>query len=366
MFLNTFYGLIKFMKSNNKNIVLSISGLVFIFGIALVYKKFFKKNEFIKQPLNISVEKVKTETLNLKQEFTGKVVTKHSVVLTPEITGKIIYMKPDGSFVKKGETIIKLDAQEAQAKCKAHQGQVQKHKKELENLKELEKQGYASKDHVEKQQQELNSAIGQFEEAQAYLEKHTIKASFDGVLGLHTQSMGATVNMHTKLITLTNFEELQIEFSIPSSSLAIIGGIEKLKNSKILVFIENDLIPVSAKFAAIEGVIDAETNSILVRIDIDKGQKNIAPGQIAKVVINYGTKENTLTVSENALVIEHGREYVYKVEENLAVQYTIKTGISDFDRIEIIEGVKQDDLIINSGQHRLSDGQSVNIVEEVE
>ena len=354
------------MKNKNSFLLPTIGAIIALSFGNIIYKKYKNSRIIPKLPLNVSIEKVQITTLNLKSTFTGKVVTKQSVTLMPEVVGKVVYMKDDGSFVQKDETIIEFDKSEAQARYKATMGRCKKEKQELNNLKKLEKQGYASKDHVEKQEQEYNSASGQMEEAKANLEKHTIKASFDGTLGLHTQSIGSTVTVNTKLITLTNLENLQVEFSIPSSTLSEIGGIEKLKSSKILVFIENDLIPVSAKFAAIESVVESETNSLLVRVEIEKGEKSIAPGQIAKIIVSYGTKENALTISENALVAEHGREYVYKVEEGLSIQTSVKTGIVDFDKIEIIEGVKENDQIINSGQFRLADGQSVNVVDESE
>jgi len=316
--------------------------------------------------VSVSAESSKIEDLNVKANFIGKIRTAESVTLSAEVVGKIIYMKKDGVLVEKGELIVELDPTEAKGRYMMAKGARDEEKYKLDNILALYKENYRTKSHVAEQQAKFDSAEGRLLEAEAHLNKHRIRAPFRGVIGLQNQSIGATVSQNSKLITITNVENLQVEFVIPEAELRNIGGIENLKNAGILVTVEGSLVPVQAKFAAFETVIDSETNAISVRAWLEKNDeiKNLVPGQIVKVILNVSTKENVVTVPESAVETSQGVSTVYKVINGIAVQMAVKTGIKDGERIEIISGVDEGDMIITSGQFRLSDGQKVKIEDE--
>lgn len=316
--------------------------------------------------VSVTAETAKLEDINVKSNFVGKIRTAESVTLTSEVVGKIIYMKPDGSVVQKNELILELDSTEAEGRYMTALGYKNEEELKLNTVLALYKENYKTKTHLEEQQAKYQTAQGRLLEASANLNKHKIRAPFKGVIGLHTQSLGATVNQHSKLITVTSLENLQVEFVVSESELRNIGGVENIKNATIFVTIEGHLLPIQAKFAAYETVIDAETNAVAVRAYLEKNEdtKTIVPGQLAKVLLNIATKENVVTIPESAVETTQGVTAVYKVINGIAVQMAIKTGIKDGERVEVLSGVEEGDVVITSGQYRLSDGQKVKIEDE--
>ncbi len=355
----------KQIKKRDKKTI-SISALIIIALLAgcIYIIKNSNKDSFFDGQMPVATDVVKRDSINIKRTFTGKIRTSESVVLTSEVVGKIVSMKKDGSLVKKGDIILELDSTEAEGKYMVALGKKNEEELKLRMTETMVAEGYKTQNHLSEQQSRYQTAQGHLMEARANLNKHKIRAPFNGIIGLQNQSIGATVNYNTKLVSITNLENLQVEFLVSESELRNLGGIERIKESKILVTLDGHLLPIPCSFSAYETVIDAETNAIAVRatLNIEDG-KTASPGQIGQVVVNTGSKENVLTVPETAVENAYGVNYVYKVVNGIAVRVAVKVGPKDGQKVEILEGLEEGETIIISGQHRLYDGQSVKTEE---
>ncbi len=351
------------IKNFDRKQTLIAIGIIGLLISSVVY--FSKGSQTLDSNVKIAVstENVKVDSISIKSTFIGKIRTAQSVTLSSEVVGKITYMKPDGASVQKGESILKLDDQEAQGKYMVALGKKSEEELKLNTIKLLHKEGFRTENHVKEQEAKYQTAQGHLMEAKAYLNKHEIKAPFNGVIGLQNQSIGTTINQHTKLITVSNFDNLEIEFVVPEEKARDMGGADRIKTSEIFVTIDGHLLPIEAQFSAYETVIDSETQAISVRARLNRTEdnKSIVPGQLGKVILNLGSKDNVLTVSDSAVEISHGTNFVYKIVKGMAIQIPVKVGIRDGSKIEIISGLSEGDEVVTSGQFRLSDGQSVQV-----
>lgn len=358
----------KNLKEKKKSTLITtiLLALVVIIGSFFIIKK-NNQDKFQDAPMLVNTEMVKRDTINMKKTFNGKVRSSESVTLTSEVVGKVVAMKKDGAFVKKGEIILELDSTEANGKYMIALGKKNEEDLKLKTTLNLFKEGYRTQNHLDEQRAKYQTAQGHLMEAEAYLNKHKIKAPFDGVIGLQTQSIGATINQHTKLITITNLSNLQIEFLVSENELRNLGGIEQIKNAEIFVTLDGQLLPIEAEFSAYETVIETETNAIAVRAKLRTTSSGQAtPGQLGHVTVRIGNKENVLTTSESAVETTHGVHYVYKVVQNLALQTPVKVGVKDGNKVEILAGLQEGDIVITSGHHRIHDGMTVKSEDEYE
>jgi membrane fusion protein, multidrug efflux system len=344
-----------------KNIVL-IFGFLGLFSGSFFYFRKPKLNFAVQTPVAVQYYKVRKGEINQKESFVGKVRTFESVALSSEVSGRIVSMKKDGSKVKKGEVIVQLNDKEAYGRLVSAKGSKKKEESKLESIKKLFDSGFRSLNHLRESEADFEREKGRSIEAESNFEKHKITAPFDGVIGLQKQSIGAVVNPNTKLVNVTNLENLQVEFSIPENILYKNGGINKIKEAQILITVEGDLIPIEAYFSASETVIDQETNGVLVRVlipGLSQLDKTISPGQFANVNIDVGKKEGVLVVPNSAIQNIQGANLVYKIVDGIAVQMPVKVGVQDESKSEILEGLSQDDYVIASGQYKITDGQPV-------
>ena len=98
-------------------------------------------------------------------------------------------------------------------------------------------------------------------------------------------------------------------------------------------------------------------------------KKSIKPNLTARLKINDYTSEKALLVpqsiiSENA----EGEQYVYVVKdknsdgEGVATRVIIKTGKTQSDIIEILEGIEDGAELVKEGARSVKDGQTVKVL----
>ncbi len=121
----------------------------------------------------------------------------------------------------------------------------------------------------------------------------------------------------------------------------------------------------TGKVSLIYPTIDANTRTFPVEISIPNTDECIRPGMFSRVMLAYGT-ENRVVVPDRAIVKQTGSgdRYVYVVEPDSTVTFKkVELGRRMDDRYEIISGVADGDIVIVTGQSRVTNGSAVEIVE---
>ena len=85
----------------------------------------------------------------------------------------------------------------------------------------------------------------------------------------------------------------------------------------------------------------------------------LLPGYELDLDIIMERKENALIVPEDAVFEMDNKEYVFIVDNGKAALREVVTGIESQRLIQIIEGLKEGDLIILSPENSIKDGVKV-------
>jgi membrane fusion protein (multidrug efflux system) len=125
---------------------------------------------------------------------------------------------------------------------------------------------------------------------------------------------------------------------------------------------------------AIDPLIDANGRSVGVRGCIDNRQLTLRPGMFARVTTVFGERNQARVIPEEAIVPQGGKVFVIKVVDNgdaanpakVSQRTEVKVGIRRPGRVEIVEGLEPDDVVVTAGHQRLQkDGTVVKPIEAV-
>jgi membrane fusion protein, multidrug efflux system len=115
--------------------------------------------------------------------------------------------------------------------------------------------------------------------------------------------------------------------------------------------------------------INPANRTFIIEIEVPNSDKSIKPNLTAKLKINDYTNQKALLIpqsiiSENA----EGQQYVYIITDlngnkGFAKQTVVKTGKTEGDVIEILEGISEGDMLIQAGARSVKNGQEVKISE---
>ena len=81
----------------------------------------------------------------------------------------------------------------------------------------------------------------------------------------------------------------------------------------------------------------------------------------ANVSLVIGEKTNALLIPESALAREGNIEFVFIVQGGKAGRRRVVTGTRENAQVEILQGLRPDELVVTAGQTKLGEGTTVEI-----
>lgn len=299
-------------------------------------------------------------------ELQGNVTTKNLLVITPDYNGILtnVYVK-EGQKVSKGQVLAKIDDGGLGQQLAQLQIQSDLAKTTFERQKRLwdekigsEIQYLQAKSSYESQQEAVNQLKQQ-------LSKTSVRAPFSGTIDDVISEQGSVVAAgQTQLMRIVNLDDMYIETEVPERYVSDVT-VGKTVEVEFPVLGKT----VSSKIRQASNFINPANRTFKIEVAIPNKEKSIKPNLTARLKINDYTSEEALLVpqsiiSENA----EGEQYVYVVKdknengEGVATRVIIKTGKTQGDVIEILEGIEDGAEIIKEGARSVKDGQTVKVL----
>ncbi|UKM65974.1 efflux RND transporter periplasmic adaptor subunit [Flavobacteriaceae bacterium GSB9] len=324
------------------------------------------KIDTVKHVPLITTLTAKEEVFEHTLELQGNVTTKNLLVITPEFNGILthVYVK-EGQRVSKGQLLAKIDDGGLSQQLAQLQIQADLAKTTFERQKRLwdenigsEIQYLQAKSNYESQKETVNQLKEQ-------IAKTKVRAPFSGTIDDVITEQGSVVAAgQTPLIRLVNLKDMYIETNVPES---YISNVTKGKNVVVEFPVLGEKVETEIRQAG--DFINPDNRTFKIEVGIPNDTKNIKPNLTAKIQINDYTNKKAILVpqsiiSENA----NGEQYVYTLKnkngnnEGVASRVIVKTGKTQGDVIEIIDGVSNGTEIIKEGARSVKDGQTVKVI----
>lgn len=107
--------------------------------------------------------------------------------------------------------------------------------------------------------------------------------------------------------------------------------------------------------------VDPRSRKLKVELEIENKDHRLKPGMFADVEIIYNEHSNVLVLPRIAVLEKEGSTILFTVEDNRARLREVKTGISDEEKIEIVEGLTEGESVVIEGNYGLTDGAKVEV-----
>ncbi len=206
----------------------------------------------------------------------------------------------------------------------------------------------------------LRRAKAQVAQQAALMTEKTIRAPFAGRLGLRQVDLGQYLPAGTMVVTLQALDPLYADFYVPQQALA------KLRPG-LAVHLAVDAYPgrdFAGHVLAISPKLDQASRMAQVRAQIANPDHALMPGMFANVTADAGTPHRWVTVPNAAIVYNPYGSLVYVVNPGskpTVRQVLVKTGAVRGDQVAVLEGLKDGDVIVTSGQIKLRQGTAIAV-----
>ncbi len=308
--------------------------------------------------LEINAVIVRNESLDYELKVTGSVVANESVDLKAEVSGRITGLNfKEGQRVKKGQLLVQLNDSEIRAEIDKLN-----FTKKLNEDSEFRQKQLLAKEAISQEEYEtsltvLKTTLADIKVRQVQLEKHQIRAPFDGIAGLRKISNGSYISISDELVSVYSINPLKIDFSVPGKYAAQVNTGDLLKFE--IDGYDDEIF--EGKIYAIEPQIDPETRSIRIRAISDNRENKLYPGQFAKIRLTISTFEEAILIPTEAVVPELNGKKVYVRNNGIVENRRITTGIRMANQIQVVEGLEDGDTVLTTGILQLQPGMKVNL-----
>lgn len=334
--------------------------------MGLLNEKIAKLDTIKKVPL-ITTFKAKQEVFNHQLEIQGNVTTKNLLVITPEYNGILtkVFVK-EGEAVKKGQLLAKIDDGGLSQQLAQLEIQSNLAKTTFERQKRLWDQNIGSEIQYLQAKSSYESQAEAVNQLNQQIAKTNVRAPFSGTIDDVITEQGSVVMAgQSQLMRIVNLDDMYIETDIPES---YIGNVTIGKNVTVEFPILGKTIDTKIRQAG--DFINPANRTFKVEVSVPNTEKDIKPNLTARLKINDYTNENALLIpqsiiSENA----DGEQYIYVISnknrqgEGDAKRIIIKTGRTQGDVIEVLEGIEDGAEIVREGARSVKDGQTVKVVD---
>ncbi|WP_077262040.1 multidrug efflux RND transporter periplasmic adaptor subunit VmeC [Vibrio campbellii] len=298
-------------------------------------------------------------------EAIGFIEPNQGVTIANETSGVIDKISFDsGTQVEEGQPLVHLDSDVEKANLKSSQAKLPAAQAKYKRYQGLFKKGSISKEAYDEAEANYFSLKADIESLKATIDRREIKAPFAGVVGIRNVYLGQYLQAGTDIVRLEDTTVMRLRFTVSQTDISRI----KL-DQEVDIFVDAyPDKPFKGSISAIEPAVNVQSGLIQVQADIPNSDGKLRSGMFARANIILPKLENQVTLPQTAITFTLYGDNVYIVTEEdgekRVKQHVVKVGERTKDIAHILEGVKPGDVVVTSGQIRLSNHAKVTIVED--
>jgi membrane fusion protein (multidrug efflux system) len=269
----------------------------------------------------------------------------------------------EGASVQAGTVLASLRNPQLKGEYDRAKAEYDRAKEDFESVKSLFEKGFVARNEYETSAYTFDTARLGFEQAQSAYSQRELRSPIRGTVSMRDLRFGEAASPPKLAFQVVDLSRLKVDVSLPERDLSRIAAKQPARiRTEVLEGIE-----VSGRVERISPVVDAQTGTVKVTIAVDAGQKQLRPGMFVNVDIVVATHEDAVLLPKRALVYAEGQPYVFVLVEKdgktLAERRSVKLGVSEDDRVELLDGAEPGDRVITVGQSTLRDGGEVRVHE---
>ena len=344
-------------------VLLILLGVAFLVGRRVLKPK--EEVEHTQLPLatGISVEK---GDLSITESLVGTIEASEQYALASKVSGEVLEIYAEnGAELKKGDKIARLDNQKQidAAKYTLEQAEAQaKAASDARNrLASLQASGDISAQDFEAADAQAKAAEAQVKAAKlnydTQVEFATITAPADGVLQNSILVKDAMIPQGTQIASLMGKGKQQLVFSATEELMKNLSLGQEVK-------VEKGQEQYTGSITEISGVMNAQTGLFTVKANLENS--SLPEGSRVKLTVIKDSRTGVNLLPLSVIYYDNGSPYVYLLEKGEGENGTIKKqfielGLQGEEKVEILSGLSEKDLVVSSWNNEMYDGAKVRL-----
>lgn len=310
--------------------------------------------------VSVKVETVKTEEVSLDFSANGNFAPFQELSFSAEKPGRVVRVLVDeGDKVRIGQTLAIIRSEQISADLQTAEASYQNALTDYSRFENAFKTGGVTKQQLDQAKLSLVTSKSRLQQAKISVGDTNIKASINGIVNKRFIEPGSVLSAGSPLFDIVNVTKLKLKVNVNESQVA---GL-KLGN---IINVKASVYPnatFSGKISFIAPKADTSLN-FPVEIEISNNVANdLKAGMYGTAEFASNQQKQSLMIApRNAFVGSVSSNQVFVVENGVAKLKTVTAGRILGDKVEILNGLSDGEIVIITGQINLQDGSKVDII----
>jgi multidrug efflux system membrane fusion protein len=305
--------------------------------------------------------------------YSGEVKGRYESQLSFQVGGKIVKRHVQlGSVVHAGDVLMEIDAKDVKqtvnsnsAQVYSAESQVRLAENNLNRYQKLYESGAISEAQLDQYKSAYDVAVANVRQASAQyvqgfnqLDYSVLYADKAGVISSITAEAGQVVAAGQSVITIVQDGEREVEISIPENRIDDLRKVQQLK----VTFWALPAVNVDAVIREIAPMADTVSRTYKVRVSLLNPPQEVKLGMTSTVTAaNMGNQQVAAYIPLAAIYQHDDTPGVWVVNNESVTLRSIKIGAFGDGKVQVLEGLKNGDVIVTAGVHKLKEGQKVRV-----
>jgi RND family efflux transporter MFP subunit len=309
----------------------------------------------------VEVVAVERGTIARAVSVSGVVEPIRSIAVNAQVSGALLAVNvEEGSLVRRGQQLARVDDRELRAQLGAAEAQLQVAKNAFERAEQLRDRRVITLPEYERDRAAYAAAEAQVSQLRTRIGYATVGAPIAGMVTQKLVEAGDVVAPQTRLFEIADISTMVVRVGV--SELDVVE-----LNVGDAVDVRMDAYPgrpLAGRIRRVFPSADPGTRLVPVEVALDAASARAArPGFLARVTFQLSAREDVLLLPASALLGGQGSQSVFVVEDDRAVRRTVETGLTSAGRVEIVAGLDGTETVVTAGSNLLRDGAAVRVTQ---
>jgi RND family efflux transporter MFP subunit len=308
----------------------------------------------------VNVAPVQSRVSQRNLSLVGTVAANQVIDVKAEAQGRLLSLNVDlGDQVRKGQVIGRIENQLQQLAVSNAEQQLADARQNVERYKNLYEGGAATQAQYDQYRLAFENATNQLAQARKQLANAVVIAPVSGQVTQKAVEAGAFLNLGAAIVTIVDVSRLKVQLNVAENDVYALKPGDPV-NITTTVF---PGVTYPGKITFISPAGD-EAHNYPVEVSFANQAKNpLKAGTYVDVAFNRQSQTPSLQIPREALVGSVKNAQVYVVgDDNITRLRKVTIGADNGDYLEVLEGIKEGERVVTTGQINLTDSTRVSII----